>query len=293
MVPCKVSFISEGESCAALFYQSTNETAGCIVMAHGFAGIKEMRLKAYAHRFNQAGYHVLLFDYRHFGESEGDPRQLLDIDKQHEDWRAAIAHIQTMDCIDADNVIVWGSSFSGGHVLKLAAENHSIAAVISQVPHFFGLVSGLAGGLVHASKLTMVGLVDQVRAMFGLSPFYIDVVGLPGDLAVMNRKGDYDGYMSLLPEKYPYCNKVAARICLKAVFYNPGKYVKQIKVPILLQVGTKDITTPPAPVLRAARSVPGNNVVVKTYKLGHFDVYVEPEFERIIEDQITFLDKYF
>ena len=63
-------------------------------MAHGLAAVKEMRLDAYAERFAAKGYHVLVFDYRHFGGSEGSPRQLLDIGKQHADWAAAVDYAQ-------------------------------------------------------------------------------------------------------------------------------------------------------------------------------------------------------
>jgi len=299
MVSRKVSFVSKETPCAGLFYESTfscsskgsdatnSSRQACIVMAHGFAGIKEMRLQAYAHQFSQAGYHVLMFDYRHFGESEGEPRQLLDIEKQHEDWRAAIAYARSIDGVDPNKIIIWGSSFSGGHVLKIAAEDKSIAAVISQVPHFSGLASGLSGGILHAAKLTVAGVIDQVGALCGLSPYYIDAIGMPGDLAVMNSEGEYQGYMSLLPSEHPYRNEVAARVCLQAVRYSPGKYLKKIVAPVLVQVGLNDKTTPPAATLRACSK--NKHVITKQYHFGHFDVYVDPGFEITIKDQIEFL----
>ena len=86
-----VVFISHGERCAGWFYSAEGvERASCVVMAHGLAAVKEMRLDAYAERFAAAGHHVLVFDYRHFGASTGEPRQLLDIGRQHEDWAAAV-----------------------------------------------------------------------------------------------------------------------------------------------------------------------------------------------------------
>jgi len=307
----KLSFDSKETHCSGLFYESVNSngskaydsrgrrsTVGCtsqacIVMAHGFAGIKEMRLQAYARRFCQAGYHVLMFDYRHFGESGGEPRQLLDIEKQHEDWRAAIAYARSIDGVDPNKIIIWGSSFSGGHVLKIAAEDKAIAAIISQVPHFSGLASGLSGGILHAAQLTVAGLFDQVGAICGLSPYYIDAIGLPGDLAVLNSEGEYQGYMSLLPREHQYRNEVAARVCLHAVRYSPGKYLKKIVAPVLVQVGLNDKTTPAAATLRACAYSTNKHVVIKKYNLGHFDVYVDPGFKVIINDQIAFLDRIF
>ena len=91
-----ISFTSGGLSCAGWFYPAqTVATAATVVMAHGVAGVKEMRLDAYAERFAAAGYHVLVFDYRHFGDSQGTPRQLLDIKKQHQDWAAAVDYARS------------------------------------------------------------------------------------------------------------------------------------------------------------------------------------------------------
>lgn len=86
-----VAFASRSLMCAGWFYAAdVSGRAPCVVRAHGLAGVKEMRLDAYAERFAAAGYHVLVFDYRHFGASEGSSRQLLDIATQQEDWAAGV-----------------------------------------------------------------------------------------------------------------------------------------------------------------------------------------------------------
>ena len=107
-------------------------------MAHGFSGVREQRLDAYAERFADAGLAVLLFDYRHFGASDGEPRQYLSIRCQLDDWRAAVAHARGLDGVDPDRVALWGTSFSGGHVIAIASEDARIAAVVSQAPFTFG-----------------------------------------------------------------------------------------------------------------------------------------------------------
>ena len=63
-----------------------------IVMTHGLGGTKDMLLEAYALRYTEAGYGVLTFDYRCFGASDGEPRQLLVIPQQLEDLAAAVAY---------------------------------------------------------------------------------------------------------------------------------------------------------------------------------------------------------
>ena len=110
-----VVFMSRGERCAGWFYRAEGvKRASCVVMAHGLAAVKEMRLDAYAERFAAAGHHVLVFDYRHFGASTGEPRQLLDIAREHEDWVAAVEYARGRPEVDPDRIALWGSSLSGG-----------------------------------------------------------------------------------------------------------------------------------------------------------------------------------
>src|SRR5207245_1873116 len=100
-----VTFSSGGTDCAAWLYRPEGEgRLPLVVMAHGFSATRELRLDAYADRFTEAGLGVLLFDYRHFGASGGEPRQLLNIRAQHEDYHAAIAYARRLDWVDTDRI---------------------------------------------------------------------------------------------------------------------------------------------------------------------------------------------
>ena len=101
-----VTFAVDGTRCSGWWYpaadggddadaSSDDRRRPCVVMAHGLAAVKEMRLDAYAERFAAAGMSVFVFDYRGFGSSDGEPRQLLDIDAQHADWEAAVAYARS------------------------------------------------------------------------------------------------------------------------------------------------------------------------------------------------------
>ncbi|MDN5931699.1 MAG: alpha/beta fold hydrolase, partial [Pseudonocardia sp.] len=115
-------FTVDGEQCAAwLFRPDSPGRVPCVVLAHGFGMTRACRLDAWAERFAAAGLAALVFDYRGFGDSGGSPRQVLDIAAQRADWRAAVAHARTTPGIDAGRVALWGTSFSGGHVLAVAA----------------------------------------------------------------------------------------------------------------------------------------------------------------------------
>ena len=137
-------------------------------MAHGFSGVREQRLDAYAERFAQAGLAALVFDYRHFGASDGEPRQLLSIARQLEDWRAAIAHARSLDGIDPKRIALWGSSFSGGHVVATAAGDPKVAAVVSQAPFTDGIDRpAREHARAQSARFTIAGLRDVVAALLG------------------------------------------------------------------------------------------------------------------------------
>ena len=283
-----IQFPSGSGSCVGWFYQAEGEAfAPCIIMAHGFGGIKEFRLDAYAERFCAAGYNVLVFDYRHFGESSGTPRQLLDIKKQHEDWRAALRFTQGLTNGNSNKIVLWGTSFSGGHVLKIANENQHVAAVISQVPHTDGFVTTLDNGLKQNVMLGIAALKDVRNNILGQSPYYVNTVGDVGELAAMTGPGECEKYRKLYPKELSVDERVAARVFMSVGSYSPGKYAAKLSMPLLVQVALNDITTPPKPAIAAAKKAPKGELI--TYELGHFDVYVEPAFEKTIADQLEFL----
>lgn len=84
-----------------------------MVLGHGLGAVKEMGLEVYAQRFRAEGYAFLAFDYRHFGESDGELRQLLDINKQLQDWQSAIGYARTLPEVDGKRVVLWGTSRAG------------------------------------------------------------------------------------------------------------------------------------------------------------------------------------
>lgn len=281
-------FTSGGLRCSAWFYSASGEgMRPCVVMAHGLAGIKEMRLDAYAERFANAGYHVLVFDYRHFGASAGEPRQLLSISGQHQDWKAAIAYARSRADVDPARIILWGSSLSGGHVVEVAAQDKEIAAVISQVPHMNGLTSGLAGGLYAGTRLTFHAVADRLGSAFGLKPHYVNAIAEPGQLGLMTAPGAISAYLKLLPAGKAVDQRVAARFVLDIMHYSPGRHLRKLTMPTLLQIATSDRTTPISAALRYARGA--EMITLRKHNGDHFDPYVKPLFDTFITEQVDFL----
>ncbi len=174
-----VEFTSDGTTCRAwLYLPGTSTPAPVVVMAHGLGAVRQMRLDAYAERFTAAGYACLVFDYRHFGASDGQPRQLLDIGCQLSDWSAAIAFARRRADVDGSRIILWGTSFGGGHVLVTAARDPDIAAVIAQCPFTDGLASLLAMYPQSLMKVTLRALADVVGALRKKPPVMVPLAVL-------------------------------------------------------------------------------------------------------------------
>lgn len=288
-----VTFSSGGTECAAWLYRPDGVVnPPIVVVAHGFAAFRELRLDAYAARFAEAGYAAFVFDYRHWGASEGTPRRILDIGKQQADWEAAIAYVRRLDGIDTRRVVAWGSSFGGGHVMNLAAQDNDLAAAIVQVPHVSGPASAFSQSPVLVARLILGGVRDQVRAWTGRAPYRIAAVGRPGNVAMMTSPGAYEQVERLgdMREELLAENDVAARIALRVPFYSPGRRASDISAPVLVQLAANDDVTPIDTAQAVARRI--RNGEVHTYDCSHFDPYLDPYFDTIVGDQIDFLHRH-
>ncbi|OBB91388.1 alpha/beta hydrolase [Mycobacterium sp. 852002-40037_SCH5390672] len=265
--------------------------APLLVMAHGLGAVRTMRLDAYAERFSAAGYACLVFDYRNFGDSDGRPRQVLDVGMQLADWAAAVAYARTVPGIDPDRIGLWGTSFAGGHVIATAARLPGIAAAVAQCPFTDGLASArtITNPLIVA-RITARAVRDLLARRRGRPPVMVATVGKPGEVALMNTPDAYAGYLRLVPEGVELPNEVAARIALQVFTYRPGRATPKIACPILFCVCEADSVAPAAATLRHAAKAPRGEV--KLYPEGHFAIYVDDAFDRVVADQLAFLDKH-
>jgi len=285
-----VRFKSGSDHCVAdLYLPDGNGPNPIIVMAHGLGGTRNMRLPAFATRFVEAGYACLVFDYRYFGESEGYPRQLIDISCQLSDWKSAIAFARTLERVDENRVILWGTSFSGGHVLQLGATEANLAAIISQCPFTDGLASGLAVSPWVSLKLTGVAVLDRLGAFVGAKPRLVPVAGRAGETALMTAWDAYDGYLNLVPPGARVVNLTPARFALDIIRYYPGRRTANINAPVLCCVCNDDSVAPTAKTLKHIARIPKKEV--RRYNHGHFEIYIGDAFEEVVEDQLDFLKR--
>ncbi|MBX3172514.1 MAG: alpha/beta hydrolase [Candidatus Eremiobacteraeota bacterium] len=260
------------------------ESNCCVVMGHGLGGTREGGLARYAERFQKAGLHSLVFDYLHFGDSQGEPRQLGSIPRQLQDWQAAVDYARKLPGVE--RIALWGTSFSSGHVLMTAARNPEIVAVIAQNP----MVDGRAAFLQAARrvgpwlvlKTTLWALADALAGWVGRPPLTMPIAARPGELGFLTAPDSLPGYTALAPVYAR--NEVSARMALTTAGYRPNQVA--LHCPLLLQVCQHDSVAPVFSALELGRRL---HAEVETYPIGHFDIYFGEHFERCVQSQVRFL----
>ncbi len=286
-----IRFEVEGTPLSGWLYLPDDVSAQvpCVLMNHGFGGTKDMALEAYALRFREAGLAAMTYDYRCFGQSEGEPRQLFAIPEQLVDCRAAIGYVRNRREIDPDRIAIWGTSAGGGYGLVTAAEDRRIACVCTHVaaldPKEDARAALAREGIGFFLRLFVHAQRDKGRSRFGLSAHRVPIVGRPGSLAMITAPGAFDGYARLAAAGF--VNEVCARALLITGGYNPMENLSAVQCPVLLQVGLRDNLVSPASARRAAERL-GELAELIEYPCGHFDIYGGEHFDRAVADQIAF-----
>ena len=292
----RLEFYSGGIPCVAYLHtpdRTNDELLPCVVLGHGASGTAA-NLFPVAERFAASGICALVFDYRYYGESGGQPRQLMDTERQREDWRAAIRLARSCAGVDPDRIALWGTSFSGGHVIAVAADDPRIAAVVSQVP----LIDAWRGGpCVKRPTGEVLGLfraaiIDAIRGWLGRPPYLLPMYGKPGQAAQFTDPNLKPFFEALQRESPTWRNAFTPRLLLNAPRYREGT-AERLTMPLLVCVADGDVNASPRFAEYVASRAP--RAEVKRYSVGHFDVYREMNpavFEQVIADQIAFLRKH-
>jgi len=272
--------------------QGVNESVPCLILNNGFCGTKDMLLEKYALKFSDSGYAVLTYDYRYFGESAGEPRQLYSVNEQLADNRAAIKYARTRNEIDPNSIVIWGTSSSGSYGIALAAEDQNIAAVIGQTPALDhekdGKMIFKREGLGWMLKLIMHAQRDKGRSRFGLSAHSFPAVGKPNTTAMLIAPGFYEGYQKIAETSTSFKNEVCARLMLESHGPDLFNCAEDVNCPVLFQICEDDNMVAPNS-HKKIESILGGKVKITKYSIDHFEIYYGEHFENSINEQIKFL----
>jgi len=181
----------DGERIDAWLYRPDNPVRGVLVMAMGIGGVKAAgTLPPFAEHFRSKGFASVVFDYRHWGDSSGNPRHLLLVGRQLEDYRTVLRWVRGHDELGHAPRFAWGTSFGGLHAVAAAASEPDLAGAIAQCPLVDGLATARGGlDLRRGSRLTAYAVADLLRSRFGLGPVYIPLGAPPGGVGLVHTSG--------------------------------------------------------------------------------------------------------
>jgi uncharacterized protein len=261
-------------------------TGTTIVMAHGIGGIKSAGLAPFAQRFAAAGHTCVVFDYRHFGMSDGSPRELLSIRAQRDDYRRALAFARQLP--QTTRTVVWGCSFSGLHAAWHAIYDPQLAGAIALCPLVDGAHATLAKPVRLMVRLMATALADRVGAALGSAPRYVPISVSSGEFGVLPAPDSLYGRDILAPvDEAKWPNRVTARSVPAIAFCRPGRRLDRAHCPVLLVVPDTDTVVATGAALRAAKY---SQVTVIRSRGGHYDVYRGGrDHEHVMTEQLDFL----
>jgi pimeloyl-ACP methyl ester carboxylesterase len=264
-----------------------------VVMAHGFGFTMDSGLLPVAEALAAAGLDVLAFDYRGFGGSSGEPRHLAWPPDQRRDYREAVEFARTLEGVDSERIVLWGTSWSGGHVVYVAASDPRVAAVISQTPDVDGVRTLMRiaeyAGPVQLLRLTSRGLADLIAGVRGRPAITVPAVAPPGEIAGMTTEESEPGGSAIGGPSWR--NEVTARAAFAEWTNRAITRMDRVSCPILIQIADRDSVAPPA-AARAASWRAKGRVEVREYPCAHFDIYQGEWRERAVADQLHFLRRH-
>ena len=287
-----IAFHSEGFRLVGDLYAPDDlqpgEWRAGIVLCHGYTGVKDLYLPDNARVLVEAGYIVLAFDYKGWGESEG-PRTRLAPYSRVADVQAALTFLGAQDAVDESRLGIYGTSYGGATVVWTGAVDRRVRCIVSVV------------GIGHGERwmrsvrrpdewfdLLERSAADRVRrAMDGASEFVDrNEILLPdrqsAELAAAARR-NVASALNTLPLEYVD----------ETLGFHPEWVVDKIAPRPVLFITTDDDRLVPPEESRALYDKAGEPkklVVLEGY--GHYEVYAEPAFGEVMRETVAWFGKH-
>lgn len=289
-----ITFKSQGLQCAGWYYvpKDTNseEKHPAIVMAHGFTAVKEMSLNKFAEKFAEAGFVVLVFDYRYLGASEGEPRGQVFYFEQQQDYRNAITWVSLQKEVDSERIGIWGTSDSGGHVLHLGAFDRRVKAVVAQVPTINARYQSLSTeAQARRAAFYARNRVEEYKK--GIVNYY-PVIAPAGQPACFTQKEAYDYFTEAAKEAPNWKNQITMESLDIYKEFAPATFINLISpTPLLMIVASKDVLTSSEGEIKAFERA-GEPKKLVVFQGGHFDPYDGTGFTEASTAAVEWFEQY-
>ena len=287
-----ITLWSDGTRLSGVLLYPKNREEGeklpALVLCNGWGGTKAFLMRSgIAPRFAAAGYVVINYDYRGWGDSDSrlvvrdetpKPdndgyvtvkaqaiREVVDPVDQQKDIDAAISYVYGDPMVDKDRIGIWGTSFGGGHVIYRAAHDNRIACVVAQVGSMpDDWTKKYPAGL----KKVYEGKSARAR----------------GDIDPVPQGGGSPGVL----KGTPYGDRIA--------LFNPGQYAERVKVPTLLIDAEKEHYFKIQENSGRVHEILKKNGVPTEYHVlegkKHYDVYSGQCLDDVMKLEIPWFDKH-
>lgn len=287
----EVRFASGGESCAASLFRPS-QAAGpvpCVAMGSGLSCVRDQGLDAFGERFAAAGIAALAFDYRHFGDSDGEPRGLMSAGRQRRLSRGALpcplARLRRPEPPCALGLLagrrprpVSRHRRAGDRRCGLRRSDYR------RSPH--------PAVRRRASPQPAACGGRRQRRPAGASPRRAlpDTGRRPTRFPRRPQQPRLSSWLrGDLPTRVNLAQRVCARAALAPPYHLAGK-TRRIGCPILYCILEEDDINPPALGIEAAGRAPKGEL--RRYPGGHFGPFLGETFDRMVSDQVDFLSRH-
>jgi dipeptidyl aminopeptidase/acylaminoacyl peptidase len=280
----EISFYSEGAKLQGDLFLPDGAGAGDgragIVLCHGYTGVKDLYLPDNAEWLARAGYAVLTFDYKGWGESEGSRQRLAPFSRVA-DTQAALSFLAAEAAVDEARLGLYGTSYGGATAIWTAALDPRVGCTVSVVGvgHGERWMRGVRRPDEWFDLLERSAADRTRRAHTGESEF----VGR--DEILLQDRASAEISAAARRANPAAVNRVPLEFVDETLSFHADWVVEKIAPrPLLLITSDGDRLVPPeqSETLYALAGDPKKLVVLKGY--GHYDVYAEPAFSEVMEE---------
>jgi uncharacterized protein len=287
-----VSFFSEGIRLAGDLFlpdgRGPGERRAGILLCHGYTGVRSLYLPDIARVLAAAGYVVMTFDYKGWGDSEG-PKSRLAPYSRVADAQAALTWLAAQETVDAERLGIYGTSYGGATVVWVAATDPRVKCVVSVV----GVGDGRRWMRSVRRPDEYFDLLERsaadriMRATEGQSEFVerADIL-LPdrqsAELAAAQRRGN-PGAVSRIPLEFVD----------DTLGFNAEWVVDRIAPrPVLFITTDNDRLVPPEESEAMYRRAGDPKRLVTLHGFGHYEVYTGEAFRQVMQATLPWFQQY-
>ncbi len=291
----QVIFDSKGCRCRGWLHVpdslAPGQKAATIIRASGFTGVIPMGLES-AEKSASAGFVTLVFDFRHFGDSEGEPRSQLFPLEQVEDVRNAITWLSDQPEVDAGRIGLCGTSFGGAVVIYAATFDRRVKAVVAQMPAAWTPEFRRSMDPEKWDRMGAFLQRNRIERYKTGATSYFKVVSPVAEPCVLPGREAYEEYMALSKNSPNWRNQVTVESLEKTREFDPVSMVHLMTPTPLLLIAAEQDTQVPLEAVKAVYERAREPKALSVLPIAHFAIHSEPWLSTCARTAMDWFEKY-